>query len=110
MLCTIVVRVGVRSGRCRSLMASNRETRGMTFIDHTARDVRYAARMLRTNPGFTLVAILSLALGIGANTAIFQLIEAVLLRSLPVPRPEEVTEVRLAGGHGGLGFSEKQES
>src|SRR5260370_36140726 len=68
-----------------------RDTRGVTLIDHAVRDVRYAARMLRANPGFALVAILSLALGIGANTASFRLIEAVRLRSLPVPRAEELT-------------------
>jgi len=73
------------------------------------RDIRYAARMLRANPGFTLVAILSLALGIGANTAIFQLIEAVRLRSLPVPRAEELTEVRIAGGKWWLGRLGKRE-
>jgi len=83
-----------------------RDTRGVTLIDHAVSDIRYAARMLRANPGFTLVAILSLALGIGANTAIFQLIEAVRLRSLPVPRAEELTEVRIAGGNGGWGVSE----
>jgi predicted permease len=87
-----------------------RDTRGVTLIDHAGRDVRYAARMLRANPGFTLVALLSLAVGIGANTAIFQLIEAVRLRTLPVPRPEELTEVRIAGGNGGWGISENENS
>ncbi|HEY6250894.1 MAG TPA: permease prefix domain 1-containing protein [Candidatus Angelobacter sp.] len=51
------------------------------------RDLRYAARMLRLNPGFAIVAILSLMLGIGANTAIFQLLDAIRLRSLPVETP-----------------------
>ena len=87
-----------------------RDTRGVTLIDHIARDIRYAARMLRANPGFTLVAILSLALGIGSNTAIFQLIEAVRLRSLPIPRAEQLTEVRIAGGNGGWGVSENENS
>jgi predicted permease len=87
-----------------------RDTRGVMWIDHFVRDVRYAARMLRGNPGFTLVAIFSLALGIGANTAIFQLIEAVRLRSLPVPRAGELTEVRIASGNGGFGISENENS
>ena len=50
-------------------------------------DVRYALRLLRLNPGFTVVAILSLALGIGANTSIFQLLDSVRLRTLPVKDP-----------------------
>src|SRR5215831_8179558 len=53
-------------------------------------DLRFALRTLRKNPGFALVAILSLALGTGANTAIFSLVDAVMLRMLPVSHPEEL--------------------
>ena len=63
------------------------------------------ARPLRTNAGFAAVAIASLALGIGANTAIFQLLDAVRLRSLPVARPHEIVEVRITGGNGGMGMT-----
>jgi putative ABC transport system permease protein len=59
------------------------------------RDLKHGARLLRLNPGFALVAILSLALGIGANTAIFQLLDAVQFRSLPVKNPRELVEIRL---------------
>jgi hypothetical protein len=51
--------------------------------------------MLRLNPGFALVAILSLALGTGANTAIFQLLDSIRLRSLPVKAPQELVELRI---------------
>ena len=59
-------------------------------------DLRYGVRLLRINSGFAIVAVLSLALGIGANTAIFQLIDAIRLRTLPVKDPQELAVVRIA--------------
>jgi hypothetical protein len=65
------------------------------FVETLWQDLRYGARLLRRNPTFALVAILTLALGTGANTAIFQLVDAIRLRTLPVSHPEELAEVRI---------------
>ena len=65
------------------------------YLETIWQDLRYGARLLRRNPTFAVVAILTLALGTGANTAIFQLVDAVRLRSLPVDRPEQLAEVRI---------------
>jgi predicted permease len=67
----------------------------ISLIDSAWRDLKYGARLLRLNPGFAIVAILSLALGVGANTAIFQLLDAVRLRTLPVKDPQQLVEVRI---------------
>ena len=79
-----------------------REARGTRRLEEFALDVRFGVRMLRRSPGFAAVAILSLALGIGANTAIFQLVDAVRLRSLPVRAPGELYTVRI-GDQGATG-------
>ena len=100
------------------------ELRAATQIRHSAddehtfasraesllQDVRFALRTLRKSWGFTLTAVLTLALGIGANTAIFQLLDAVRLRSLPIPNPGTLASVQFKSGNRGFGVAASDEA
>lgn len=74
-----------------------RDMRRVGPVDGIFREIGFALRLFRKSPGFTFTAVASLVLGIGANTAVFQLFEAVRLRSLPVERPEEIVSIRITG-------------
>ena len=74
------------------------------------RDLRHAFRLLRLSPGFTIVAVLTLALGIGANTAIFQLVDSIRLRTIPVKDPQDLGTIRIANFHWGSGSFSSQYS
>jgi predicted permease len=82
-----------------------RQARAGAWLDSVIQDFRYAARTLRKNPGFSAIAILTLALGIGANTAIFTLTYAVILKSLPVPNPQQLVRYTFRSGTQDLGLS-----
>jgi predicted permease len=80
-------------GWTESIKEQCREQRGVTWLENLIQDIRYGTRQLRKNPGFTAVAVLSLALGIGVNTSMFGVLQAVLSRPLPYPDPGRLVQV-----------------
>ena len=92
----------IRLGGLTQLRDTNRELRGLPMIETFLQDTRHAFRMLRKNPGFTAVAVLTLALGIGANTAIFSVVYAVLLKPLPYAQPNQLFNVFQAQSQAGI--------
>ncbi len=98
-------------GNVALLKEDSRAAWGFRFWDHFAQDTRYGLRAMRSNKLFSAMAVLSLALGIGANTAIYSFTQAILLRALPVPHPEQlalftwrITDAHSAPRVNGTGF------
>jgi predicted permease len=92
-------------GGAEQIRESVRDRRGLPFLESLASDLKFGARILRKSPGFTAIAILTLALGIGANSAIFTLTYAVILKSLPVPNPQQLVRYTFRSGEQDLGLS-----
>ena len=87
----------LKSGGLEPAKEACRDRRGLPVLETAMRDLRHAARILRRSPAFTVVAVLSLALGIGANTAIFTLLDQLMLRILPVKSPEQLVMIWTTG-------------
>jgi len=86
-----------RFGNVISVQEACRETWSFSWVENLWQDIRYAARTLRKNPGFTTVVVVTIALGIGASTAVFSVVDPLLFRSLPYPKDEQLVSVGYLG-------------
>ena len=93
----------IKLGGMEQAKEQYRARRGLPVLETLARDVRFGLRTLRKSPGFTAVAVLTLALGIGANTAVFSLVDWLILRPLPVEHPSQVAFLETSFKNGGTG-------
>ncbi|MGH9140720.1 MAG: permease prefix domain 1-containing protein, partial [Vicinamibacterales bacterium] len=100
-------RANIEFGGLAQIRADCREARGVTLVETIAHDLRYASRVLRKDPWFTAIIVVTLALGIGASTTIFSVVDAVLLRPLPYPGVERIVfPWRVPPPSSNVGFSE----
>ena len=100
-----------RFGNVTSLRERSNMAWGWEWLEHLTQDVRFGFRILSKNLGVTFVIVLTLALGVGANAAIFGLVNGILLQRLPVPAPEQIAALVIQSGEsslGALGFSYPQ--
>jgi predicted permease len=93
----------LKLGSPEGLKEEHREQRGMPWLEMLTQDLRFATRTLRRTPGFTIVAVLSLALGIGANSALFSLVDTLLVKTLPVKDADRLVTIRRMMVFGGFG-------
>jgi predicted permease len=95
-------RARIEIGGLEQVKEETRDARGTRWVEDLVADTRYALRGMVRSPAFTAAAVLTLAVGIGANTAVWSIVEALMLRSLPVDRPEQLRAVRRAGNEDGV--------